>query len=84
MATSSASNFLYRQRLRAQVSQAHFLLFLLGAGGDSDLQGEAEMFGDILQIDIAEEYQNLPYKIMAGYIWANSYCGENTKGSRQL
>ena len=80
MATSSPQNFAYRQRLRARLGETHFLLFLLGTGpGLPLLEDEAEQFGDILQVELVEEYRALPYKILLGYVWVNRYCGPHTK-----
>ena len=82
MATSTNNNFAYRQRLRARLGQKYFLLFLLGTSQDrplSDLAAESQQFGDILQVDILDQYQALPYKILLGYTWVNRYCGPTTK-----
>ena len=80
MATSSAPNTAYRQRLRDQLGNKYFLLFLLGSGPDQGLlEDEARQFGDILQVELEEEYRALPYKILLGYVWVNRYCGPYSK-----
>ena len=80
LATSSAPNTAYRQRLRDQLGNKYFLLFLLGSGPDQGLlEDEARQFGDILQAELEEEYRALPYKILLGYVWVNRYCGSDSK-----
>ena len=72
IATSSASNYFYRTRLRQQLGEKYFLVFLLGASAhtDTNLREESAVFGDLLQLDIREEYLALPYKVLAGLVWA--------------
>ena len=80
LATSSAPNTAYRQRLRDQLGNKYFLLFLLGSDPDQGLlEDEARQFGDILQAELEEEYRALPYKILLGYVWVNRYCGPDSK-----
>ena len=72
--TSSATNYFYRDRLRQQLGQKYFILFLLGTSynndTEADIREESVMFGDILQLNIEEEYLALPYKVLAGMVWS--------------
>lgn len=80
---SAPANFVKRQKTRqvpwrpANVPDGRGgvkLVFLIGAVDDAGLQEniakEAEEFGDILQLGLMDGYVNLPYKTIAGFIWA--------------
>ena len=77
IATSSARNSFYRARLRQQLGEKYFLVFLLGSAGhtDTNLREESVLYGDILQLDVREEYRALPYKVLAGLVWSKRYQG---------
>ena len=50
------------------------LLFLLGTTDtdiETNLREESAVFGDLLQLDIREEYLALPYKVLSGMVWVN-------------
>ena len=64
-----------RDRLREQLGEKVFLLFLLGRTrdeeGDKVLEEESNKEKDILQGDFRDSYRILPYKIVMGYIWVS-------------
>ena len=75
MVPSAPRNEKLRWRLRKQLSQKAFLLFLVGKSGSEDvdkmLEEENDKEGDILQADFIDSYRSLPFKIIKGYIWIN-------------
>jgi len=70
-----------RELLRNQLSHREgvFPLFLLGStqSGDiqDDLEDEAEMYGDLLQISVMDHYTKLSYKTLSSFVWTNRFCG---------
>ena len=75
MIPSAPRNRNMRDRVRKQLGQKVFLLFLLGRTGseegDKVLEEESEQEKDILQGDFQDSYRILPYKVVMGYIWVN-------------
>jgi len=83
MVPSAPRNRDMRNRLREQLGEKVFLLFLLGRTGDEKrdkmLEEESKEKGDILQGDFMDSYRILPYKVVLGYIWVSRFCNRNTK-----
>ena len=54
------------------------LLFLVGRSSDAQFQPqikkESELFGDILQVDLEDKYENLTNKSLAMLRWVLDYC----------
>ena len=75
MVPSAPRNRDMRDRLREQLGEKVFLLFLLGRTrdeeGDKVLEEESNKEKDILQGDFRDSYRILPYKIVMGYIWVS-------------
>ena len=75
MVPSAPRNRDMRDRLREQLGEKVFLLFLLGRTkdeeGDKVLEEESNQEKDILQGDFRDSYRILPYKIVMGYIWVS-------------
>lgn len=80
---STYSNFIRRNAIRntwasvtADVNSK--VLFLLGEDRTKDLQSqvekESELYGDIIQTDVVDNYVNLTYKSIAMVQWMNDYC----------
>ena len=79
---TAPKNVAKRETLRRQVGerQGVFLLFLLGATRDQEVQGrlqeEAMVHGDLLQISVEDHYTRLSYKTLSSFIWTNRFCGK--------
>ncbi len=81
---SSPENFGRRFEMRRQLMEFEFpAIFLLGkpksrsgSGIKAKLNREISEKGDILQLDIQEDYKNLSYKTLSGFAWMNQFIGE--------
>ena len=75
MVPSAPRNRAMRDKLRKQLGNNVFLLFLLGKTGteygDEILERESVEEKDILQADFQDSYRVLPYKVVMGYIWVH-------------
>lgn len=40
------------------------MYFVVGREPESDIDDEMEKFGDVLQVDIVENYHNITYKVV--------------------
>ncbi|BHF80633.1 Beta-1,3-galactosyltransferase 1 [Sparganum proliferum] len=53
------------------------VVFLLGAyehGNNSDIEEEQRMYGEIVQQEFVDHYDNNTYKAIMGFKWASTYC----------
>uniref|UniRef100_A0A0V0J8M2 Hexosyltransferase n=1 Tax=Schistocephalus solidus TaxID=70667 RepID=A0A0V0J8M2_SCHSO len=51
-----------------------FLLGAYGHGNNSDIDKEQETYGEIVQQDFIDHYDNNTYKAIMGLKWASAYC----------
>jgi hypothetical protein len=79
---SKVNNFERRQAIRRtwankeQYEQLYrtCFVFLVGLGNNSTILSEALTYGDIVQLNINESYQNIVYKEVAGLKWSHLYA----------
>ncbi|GMR37874.1 hypothetical protein PMAYCL1PPCAC_08069, partial [Pristionchus mayeri] len=56
-----------KEESRLQQEQRSLVIFVVGRS--QDINEEADFYGDLLQVDIDEDYRNLVYKIETGFQW---------------
>lgn len=83
---SAVENFIRRQAIRntwgsVLGKQNATLVYLLGISGDVSLgpqvEKEAELYNDIIQVDLKDSYHNLSLKSIAMLQWLNDYCSNS-------
>ncbi|OWF49119.1 Beta-1,3-galactosyltransferase 5 [Mizuhopecten yessoensis] len=52
------------------------LFFLIGKENNVDVNNESSANGDILQVNVTENYYSLTYKVMEGFNWVTHFCYE--------
>lgn len=82
----NASRFTYGQFSRDKISiinnhKVKFkirILYILGKTSDSvcshDVREESDKYGDIVEINFTDSYQNLTVKMLHGFKWVNDFC----------
>lgn len=83
---SAISNFIRRDAIRHTWSSTapainSKVVFLVGEDKTgrllSQIEKEAELYGDIIQVDIADDFSNLTFKSIAMLQWLNDYCANS-------
>ncbi|XP_076816629.1 beta-1,3-galactosyltransferase 5-like isoform X2 [Clavelina lepadiformis] len=85
---SAATNFKRREAIRRSWGMLRYInggrfytIFIVRQTSEnlsqSEIDSEAEMYGDILQIAMPESYRNIPFKTLAGMQWSSENLPEN-------